>query len=67
MHNDDAIHVTSGDLKPEVIPVCNSTKGSVDVTDRLKSENVSRISNQWPPTSFSLLNIVAINSQTVFR
>lgn len=70
MHRDDYIDPDSGDLKkPEVITFYNSTKGGVDVVDRLKTEySVTRISNRWPFTIFcSLLNIGGINSQIIYK
>lgn len=70
MHKQGVIDEESGDqLKPELITFYNSTKGGVDVVDRMKSEyGVTRVSNRWPMTVFcSLLNIGAINGQIIFK
>ncbi|KAJ8928620.1 hypothetical protein NQ314_018789 [Rhamnusium bicolor] len=69
-HNDDAIDGDTKDVfKPELITFYNSTKGGVDVVDRLKSEySATRKSNRWPFTVFcTLLNIATINSQIIYR
>ncbi|KAJ8948622.1 hypothetical protein NQ314_008386 [Rhamnusium bicolor] len=69
-HDDDSIDKEIGDVcKPEIITFYNSTKGGVDVVDRLKSEySVTRKSNRWPFIIFcTLLNIATINSQIIYR
>lgn len=68
LHDDDAIDPSTKEAKkPEVITFYNSTKGGVDVVDRLKSEySVARVSNRWPLTVFfSLLDIATINAQII--
>lgn len=68
-HDDDSIDPDSKEaFKPEIITFYNSTKGGVDVVDRMKSEySVTRKSNRWPFTIFcTLLNITTINSQIIY-
>lgn len=71
VHDQGVINTDSGDQnKPEIITFYNSTKGGVDVVDELKGEySVSRVSCYiWPLTKFfSLMNIVGINSQIIYR
>lgn len=70
MHRDDAIdESTYEQYKPEIITFYNSTKGGIDVVDRMKGEySVTRVSNRWPFTVFcGLLNVATINSQIMFN
>ncbi|CAH1986691.1 unnamed protein product [Acanthoscelides obtectus] len=68
-HDSDTIDPESRVQKAEVIMFYNSTKGGVDVADRMKAEySVTRFSNRWPFTLFcSLQNIASINSQIIYR
>jgi hypothetical protein len=67
MHLDDSVDPQTN--KPEIAMYYNSTKGGVDVSDRLQSTySVSRISCRWPLTVFfTLLNIGAINSIVIYK
>ncbi|XP_046674842.1 uncharacterized protein LOC124363627 [Homalodisca vitripennis] len=70
MHSDDTIDESTGEqFKPDIITFYNSTKGGVDVVDRMKGEySVTRVSNRWPFTVFcGLLNVATINSQIMFN
>ncbi|KAJ8889165.1 hypothetical protein PR048_008659 [Dryococelus australis] len=65
MQHDAAIDNLKGNLnKPEIVTFYNSTKGGVDVVDKLcATYNTSRNSRRWPMTIFySLWNIAGINA-----
>lgn len=69
MHHDDKIDDTTGDLKkPNIITTYNSTKGGVDVVDKLTATyNCTRNTRRWPMILFyHILNIAGINSQVIF-
>lgn len=65
MHDGDDIDPDTN--KPQIIVDYNSTKGGVDIVDRLCTNNdVSRNSRQWPMVVFyHIINIAGINSQIV--
>lgn len=70
MHDSDDIDESTGDLmKPIVITFYNSTKGGVDLVDKMKGEyTVARVSFRWPlRIFFSLLDIGAINAQIILN
>lgn len=70
LHDDDEIDAFSKEAKkPDIITFYNSTKGGVDLVDRLKSEySVAIISYRWPLTVFySLLKHATINEQIIHK
>lgn len=69
MHHHDGIDETTGDQqKPVIITAYNSSKGGVDVVDKLiASYNCSRNTRRWLLILFyQILNIAGINSQVVY-
>ncbi|KAJ8937071.1 hypothetical protein NQ314_012043 [Rhamnusium bicolor] len=70
MHHTDDIDEESENLgKPVIITAYNSTKGGVDVADRLFANyNCARATNRWPLVVFyGLMNIAGINSQIIYN
>lgn len=70
MHYNKEIDNSTGEQKkPEIITFYNTTKGGVDVVDRLCANySTGRTSNRWPLTVFFfLLDIVGINSQIIYE
>ncbi|PSN42458.1 hypothetical protein C0J52_18913, partial [Blattella germanica] len=69
MHHDDTIDSSTGDKnKPEIVTFYNSTKGGVDVVDKLcAAYDVARNTRRWPMVIlYALLNIAGINSQVIY-
>lgn len=70
MHYDNSIDISTGEQKkPDIVIFYNSTKGGVDVVDRMCSNySVGRVSNRWPLTLFyCMLDIAGINSQIIYQ
>lgn len=70
MHNDKVIDQSTGEkAKPEVVTFYNSTKGGVDVVDRMiTSYNVARNTRRWPMVIFyGLMNVAAINAYIIYK
>ena len=67
IHNDDKIDANTG--KPDMIMMYNSTKGGVDVVDKLcAGYNCARATRRWPMVIFySLMNIAGINAFVIFN
>ncbi|XP_051158566.1 piggyBac transposable element-derived protein 4-like [Leptopilina boulardi] len=69
MHNTGEIDPSTGEkLLPEIISFYNSTKGGVDVVDKLSAKyNVARDTYRWPLVIFfGILNVAGINSFVIY-
>lgn len=69
LHDTGEIDTSSGEkLLPEIISFYNSTKGGVDVVDKLSAQySVARDTNRWPLVLFfTLLNVAGINSFVIY-
>lgn len=69
MHHHDDIDESTGDhQKPVIITTYNSTKGGVDVVDKLiATYNCSRTTRRWPMVLlYLILNVTGINSQVIY-
>lgn len=65
MHDDNALHENG---KPEIVMVCNSTKGAVDTFDQMSGNmNCNRKTQRWPLCLFyNMMNIASVNSYVVY-
>lgn len=68
MHDDASVNEGTPKRLPEIISFYNSTKGGVDVVDRLKlNYSVARTCYRWPlRLFFSLLDIGVVNAHVIF-